>query len=51
MGQGRKPTLYISSTLRDLKEHQAALKIALDRAACAITPMSGSAQHSAVQLR
>lgn len=32
MGQGRKPILYISSTFRDLKEHRAALKIALEKA-------------------
>jgi len=32
VGQGRKPILYISSTFRDLKEHRAALKIALEKA-------------------
>jgi hypothetical protein len=32
VGQERKPILYISSTFRDLKEHRAALKIALEKA-------------------
>ncbi|MDP8985718.1 MAG: DUF4062 domain-containing protein [Pseudomonadota bacterium] len=32
MGQGRKLILYISSTFRDLKDHRAALKIALEKA-------------------
>jgi hypothetical protein len=32
VGQGRKPNLYISSTFRDLKDHRAALKVALEKA-------------------